>query len=365
MTAFFVLLFVALAGCLDDTSSENSLPVPVITVSKTFVNQNELFNYSGEESEDSDGRIVTFSWDFGDGTTSSKAYGTHKYDENGIFNITLIITDNGDAKAITNKTIKVNSVPTARIFVENPTVKVYQSLDFIGSGSTDPDGLIFRYLWDFGDGSVSTSADPKHVFNEVGSFTVTLTVADENEASDSTSIDIEVVSRLFMITYSRENETRSFNDFTREEDTTNKTHDLSQVNLLKVEVTLEWDDDFPFTIIENESTPDPDTMDLLVDSAYGSRRRDNSTSGKISLTFILGAVPKPFQVTANDEIEAKMLAEKQQPDDDTETGTWTMSVWAQDCPGSLTKNGILEIDPGNSWQMKLEYFYYAMVVTEE
>ncbi|AQG81171.1 hypothetical protein AWR27_18710 [Spirosoma montaniterrae] len=60
------------------------------------------------------------------------------------------------------------------------------SVTFTGSNSVDPEGLPLTYLWDFGDGTTSTSANPVHVFTGTGvrKFTVTLTVRDNaNQAS--------------------------------------------------------------------------------------------------------------------------------------------------------------------------------------
>ena len=359
------LTLVMLAGCIDQGSSANSLPVPKIEISDPFPNQNQRINFSALGSYDDDGMIVSYFWDFGDGSTSSEPECFHSYDENGVFGVTLIVTDNGDAKAVANKTVKVNAVPIAKMSVDMPAAKVYQSLQFKGSESYDPDGVISKYMWDFGDSSVATSPNPKHAYNDVGTFFVTLTVYDEGNAYDAIKIEVEIFSRAFQITWEMNNNTENYNDLTSEGSTTNKTHSMTQVNLLRVEVTLEWEDNLPFTIIENESTPDPDTLELSVESADKAKRKDNSTSGKITLFFKISEMPKPFQITARDEAEAAMAAEKQQPEDDTETGTWLMSVFAQDCPGSLLKNGVLEVDNGNTWTMTLNYYFYDMVITEE
>ncbi len=53
-----------------------------------------------------------------------------------------------------------------------------RSIQFDGTASSDPDGVIVAYQWDFGDGTTSTLAQPTHQYAANGSYTVTLTVTD-------------------------------------------------------------------------------------------------------------------------------------------------------------------------------------------
>ncbi|GAA0911188.1 hypothetical protein GCM10009558_112040 [Virgisporangium aurantiacum] len=57
------------------------------------------------------------------------------------------------------------------------------------SGSTDPDGTVARYRWDFGDGTTLTTAGPRatHVYPRAGTFRVTLVVTD-NEGCSTTLV---------------------------------------------------------------------------------------------------------------------------------------------------------------------------------
>jgi len=66
-----------------------------------------------------------------------------------------------------------NQLPTAN------TNDIYIGMDgnpiiFDGSNSSDPDGIIVSYIWDFGDGSTGTGANPVHIFTHNGSYNVTL-----------------------------------------------------------------------------------------------------------------------------------------------------------------------------------------------
>ena len=70
------------------------------------------------------------------------------------------------------------------------------SVQFTGSASSDPEGLPLSYLWDFGDGTTSTAANPAHVFTvEEGtptSFDVTLTVTDSTSLTSVATLQIWV-----------------------------------------------------------------------------------------------------------------------------------------------------------------------------
>jgi PKD repeat protein len=59
------------------------------------------------------------------------------------------------------------------------------TVKFVGSNSSDADGIITNYLWDFGDGTNSTIANPTHVYTTPGTYTATLLVTDNSNGTDS------------------------------------------------------------------------------------------------------------------------------------------------------------------------------------
>jgi PKD repeat protein len=63
---------------------------------------------------------------------------------------------------------------------------------FDSSGSSDPDGSIVGYAWDFGDGATSSQASPSHTYGTDGTYTVHLTVTDDAGAQTSVSHDVTV-----------------------------------------------------------------------------------------------------------------------------------------------------------------------------
>jgi PKD repeat protein len=70
------------------------------------------------------------------------------------------------------------------------------TVNFFGNGSSDPDGTIVAYNWDFGDGSPSSSGtNPTHTYLAPGNYTATLTVTDNDGLTDSDTVNITVDNR--------------------------------------------------------------------------------------------------------------------------------------------------------------------------
>ena len=85
----------------------------------------------------------------------------------------------------------VNHAPVAVASSDTTSGKVSLTVNFNGSGSSDPDGDTLTFAWDFGDGSSSTEMNPTHVYDTVGSFVAVLTV-DDGLMTDSAQVDITV-----------------------------------------------------------------------------------------------------------------------------------------------------------------------------
>ncbi len=75
------------------------------------------------------------------------------------------------------------------------TALVGRAVFFDGSGSSDPDGSIVDYAWDFGDGSVGSGAAPFHAYTAQGDYVVTLTVTDDDDFQSVATTDLRVLAR--------------------------------------------------------------------------------------------------------------------------------------------------------------------------
>ena len=143
--------------------------------------------FDGSGSNDRDGTIVSYDWEFGDGSTGTGVGPTHTYTTSGPFMVSLTVTDDAGATDTATTTANFgegNQPPLADANGPyNGTAGVPVTFD--GSGSTDPDGSIVAYDWDFGDGNTGTGVAPTHTYAAVGTYNVTLTVTDDTGATDS------------------------------------------------------------------------------------------------------------------------------------------------------------------------------------
>jgi PKD repeat protein len=182
----------------------NRPPVAAITVSET-INVNESVLFDAGSSYDSDGTIVSYTWSFGDGTVASGITATHSFSNNGVYTVTLAIDDNDgaiDQKRLTifvteTKPDETNKRPVASFTAIPRIVSIDETVYFDASESVDSDGSIVTYLWDFGDGNTATGETTEHTFNEEGTYTITLTVTDNNGLID---IDSHAISATIQAT---------------------------------------------------------------------------------------------------------------------------------------------------------------------
>ena len=153
-------------------------------------------SFSSSGSNDPDGSISSYSWNFGDGTSSTSANPTHTYNAAGNYTAVLTVTDNQGATGTANVAITVNTPsnqsPVASAAANPQSGEAPLLVSFSSAGSNDPDGSIASYSWNFGDGNSSTEANPTHTYNAAGNYTATLTVTDNLGATGNANVNISV-----------------------------------------------------------------------------------------------------------------------------------------------------------------------------
>jgi PKD repeat protein len=173
----------------------NRLPVALFAQSVLTVKTGRPTTFNASDSYDLDGTIVSYEWGFGDGivVTETDPITSHVYDDDGVYTVTLTVTDDDGATNSTSitKTI-LNRLPTASFTQNATTINVGEAIRFDASHSFDPDGDIVEYFWDFGDGTNDTGMTVDHVYTEGGNYTVTLTVTDDDGSTATESSEIVV-----------------------------------------------------------------------------------------------------------------------------------------------------------------------------
>lgn len=138
-------------------------------------------------------------WDFGDGTTGEGWPVTHTYAKPGTYKVRASFACAPDATPVPVAPANINIVasddkPPIAVLKTSLTsvVALQQSVHFDASGSSDPDGQIVSYAWDFGDGAKGTGVSLDHTYKQPGQFKTTLIVTDNGNVSDSAIVSINV-----------------------------------------------------------------------------------------------------------------------------------------------------------------------------
>lgn len=159
---------------------------------------NVSFNGSGSTSA-ANTSIVSYAWSFGDGQTATGATPSHIFTAAGTYTTILIVTDStGETNSantpivVTVPTTSTNKTPTASAKATPASGPKPLPVTFDGSGSTDSDGTITSYVWNFGDGSSANGKTASHTYTADASYSATLEVTDNQGAKSITTIPISV-----------------------------------------------------------------------------------------------------------------------------------------------------------------------------
>ncbi|MGC9061062.1 MAG: PKD domain-containing protein, partial [Thermoplasmata archaeon] len=88
---------------------------------------------------------------------------------------------------------EVNIPPVCTLGFQHLTIGTYQPLELSDIFSYDPDGIIVKRFWDFGDGSNATDNHTVHAYTAPGTYTLSLTVMDNANTTNTSYATVEVL----------------------------------------------------------------------------------------------------------------------------------------------------------------------------
>ncbi|WP_299257259.1 PKD domain-containing protein [uncultured Aquimarina sp.] len=144
--------------------------------------------FDGSGSTDPNGDVLTYNWDFGNGDIATGAVTLYEFTEFGETLVTLTVNDgngNSDTETITITVTDSNVAPVAVFTSDIETGIAPKLITFDASESTDANGDVLSYQWDFGDGNTATGMVATYQFETAGEFDIKLTVSD-GKVEDST-----------------------------------------------------------------------------------------------------------------------------------------------------------------------------------
>jgi PKD repeat protein len=336
------------------TSQVNVPPVAKFTESTTMVLTGVSISFDASTSNDPDGgSIVSYAWDFGDGTIGAGVTITHSYGRASPlagYTVTLTVTDgDGGDTGTATATKTIQDRPPMATFTESTSMTTTgTSITFDASESADPDGTITSYSWNFGDGTTATGVTTSHTYSSpspTGGYTVTLTVTD-NSASTRQTTAIKTITAPANVP-----PTVSFTEDKTTANTGDKitlTITASDMDDTVASITVDWGDGTPIDTLPGTATTDGHSY------ASTGNAKSQTFTVVVTATDSRGAASAPVQAikTINDQPPTVTFTEDHTTVD---TGqTITLASTSSDVDGTIAQtivnwgDGTIDTLPGSA-----------------
>ncbi|MCI0416717.1 PKD domain-containing protein, partial [bacterium] len=157
-------------------------PTAKFTITPAKGTINTTFVFDASLSTDTDGRITSYQWTFNDSNALKGKRVEKRFPDAGLISVKLTVSDDKKSFHTVEKNLDVadNAVPEAAFTITPSSGYTSTVFTFDASSSSDPDGSIRSYNWEFGDGKKSTGMRTTHKFADGGDFSVVLTVEDSS-----------------------------------------------------------------------------------------------------------------------------------------------------------------------------------------
>ena len=184
---------------------QNKPPIADVSLGEPYlgiIGEPILFN--GSASKDSNGEILSWQWDFGDGTTGKGETVSHSFDNSGTFNVTLTVTDTEGAQGSTTTQVAIGqgNLPPTQPEVKLPSMplELNESSQFYAR-SMDFDNEMIQYMFNWDDGTSNTSefvinntkVGVNHSWSSAGLYEIKVYAKDESNNPSATTTELVLV----------------------------------------------------------------------------------------------------------------------------------------------------------------------------
>ena len=150
------------------------------------IDENLKFKYSLANRYDS------FTWDFGDNSTSTDKEPQHAFSAAGTYTIKITAKSNSGETAKGSKSVTINALPKIEFDIDTTALRNAKTFAAKTSNTS------YSFDWNFGDGSTATGPNAEHAYSAPGTYTVYLTTTDNQNCTDTTmqSVVIEASNKV-------------------------------------------------------------------------------------------------------------------------------------------------------------------------
>ena len=185
----------------------NTRPEANLLTDRTVVDTYDDIIFDARASTDHEDALVSYAWDFDDGSTSSDTVVAHNFTDDGEYNVTLTVTDSDSVTDIAYTLVEVHNRAPALAYEllytgkeKGANIGAGDEITFDASGSSDRDGFVETVHWEFGvQGGDSWDETAKYTYQSRDVYNITLTVTDNDGGINSTTFDISVANKLPVI----------------------------------------------------------------------------------------------------------------------------------------------------------------------
>jgi PKD repeat protein len=372
-----LLVLQSLAGCTGvlETTVE---PRAALTAYPLEIQEGEMVNFDARDSDAIEGIISDYSWDFGDKDSVNTVAGftSHQFNEPGLYNVRLTVTNDQGGTDSTTVMIRVNGAP--RLNLSLPEVIRAGDIALLDASATvDPEGAPLSFEWDLNhfedsdsDGDTRNDIDSTDsiVYLETaysGSITGSLTVSDGEGGVVQEQFILEVLTRTYKVVWVTQTLDWEYDEYLNQGDewTVNLTPG-DGARIISYEALLELDQDLVMP---------PDNFTLSVNVVDDGHHRSSQTT--------------PGNITQNESTQAEINGTDLNPEgenDDYESdsaeqliagllneagarfgqGEWVWTVVARDADPDPLVEGLPDPDGGNDWLLTITIQIMVPVLTE-